>query len=74
MIKEFDRVILLENIAEHNLKSGDIGTVVMIHENSEGYEVEFIALDGETIAVVTLEANQVRAIKQGEIAHARELV
>jgi len=36
-----------------------------------GYEVEFVALNGETLAVVSLERSQVRPIGAGEIAHAR---
>jgi hypothetical protein len=35
--------------------------------------VEFTSLDGDTIAVVTLMANQVRPAQTGEIAHVRAL-
>ena len=73
MINEHDRVVLTEDVPSEGLKAGDIGTVVHIHANGEAYEVEFICLDGETIAVTTLRANQVRPTKSGEIAHAREL-
>ena len=73
MINEHDRVVLTEDVPTEELKAGDIGTVVHIHANGEAYEVEFICLDGETIAVTTLRANQVRPTKSGEIAHAREL-
>ncbi|HEX6386115.1 MAG TPA: DUF4926 domain-containing protein [Anaerolineae bacterium] len=73
MIKELDRIILKSDLPEHGLKSGDIGTVVLVHGNGEGYEVEFVSLDGETVAVVSLYADQVRQIGRGEIAHARSL-
>ena len=73
MIKELDRIILKSDLPEHNLKSGDIGTVVLVHGNGDGYEVEFASLDGETVAVVSLYADQVRPIGRGEIAHARPL-
>ena len=73
MINEHDRVVLTEDVPTEGLKAGDIGAVVHIHGKGEAYEVEFICLDGETIAVVTLKANQVRPAKSGEIAHAREL-
>ena len=73
MIKELDRIILKSDLPEHNLKSGDIGTVVLVHGNGDGYEVEFVSLDGETLAVVSLYADQVRPIGRGEIAHARPL-
>ena len=73
MIKELDRIILKSDLPEHNLKSGDIGTVVLVHGNGDGYEVEFVSLDGETVAIVSLYADQVRPIGRGEIAHARPL-
>ena len=73
MVKELDDVILACDLPEHGLNPGDIGTVVLVHRNAAGYEVEFTALDGETIAVVTLMANQVRPVQAGAIAHMREL-
>ena len=73
MIKELDRIILKSDLPEHNLKSGDIGTVMLVHGNGDGYEVEFVSLDGETVAVVSLYTDQVRPIGRGEIAHARPL-
>jgi hypothetical protein len=73
MIKELDDVILACELPQHALSAGDIGTVVLVHRNATGYEVEFTALDGDTVAVVTLMANQVRPVQAGTIAHAREL-
>lgn len=73
MIKELDRVVLASELPEPGLKVGDIGTVVLIHKQGKGYEVEFVSLDGETVAVVSLLANEVRSIGRGEIAHARPL-
>jgi hypothetical protein len=73
MIKELDDVILACDLPEHSLNAGDIGTVVLVHRNAAGYEIEFTALDGETIGVVTLMANQIRPVQAGAIAHAREL-
>ena len=73
MIKELDDVILACDLPEHGLSAGDIGTAALVHRNEAGYEVEFTALDGDTIAVVTLMANQVRPVQAGTIAHMREL-
>jgi hypothetical protein len=70
MIRELDRVILSSDLPEHGLQSGDVGTVVLAHGDT-GYEVEFITLDGETLAVVSLFPNQLRPIGRREIAHAR---
>jgi hypothetical protein len=73
MIKELDRVVLTEDVVDYNLKAGDVGTVVMVHGEGEGFEVEFMALNGETIAVVTLLAAQVRPVQRGEITHVRKV-
>ena len=73
MIKEHDSIVLTVDRPDEGLAAGDIGTVVHVHEGGAGYEVEFITLDGQTIAVATLTADQVRPIAQREIAHARAL-
>ena len=73
MIRELDNVVLAVDLPELDLAAGDVGTVVMVHDAGRGYEVEFVTLDGETLAVVTLEADRVRPIGRGEIAHARRV-
>lgn len=73
MIQELEEIILTAELPEYGLTRGDIGTVVLVHNEGAGYEVEFTTLDGETIAIVTLMADQVRPTKQREIAHARNL-
>ncbi|NUM52649.1 MAG: DUF4926 domain-containing protein [Candidatus Hydrogenedentes bacterium] len=70
MINELDQVILEVDLPEHGLEKGDVGTVVLVHGN-EGFEVEFMTFDGETVALVSLARGQIRAIGSGEIAHAR---
>ena len=71
MIKELDNIVLTVDLPQHGLTAGDIGSVVMVHTGNEGYEVEFMALDGETLAVSSLVAAQVRPISHKEIAHVR---
>lgn len=73
MIEELADVVLTCDLPEHGLAQGDIGTIVLVHKGGKGYEVEFTTLDGETIAIVTLTADQVRPSKQKEIAHVRDL-
>lgn len=73
MIAEHDRVVLAVDLPAHHLAAGDLGTVVHVHSGGAAYEVEFIALDGEPVAVVTLEFAQVRPVARREIAHARSV-
>ncbi|MCY7362715.1 MAG: DUF4926 domain-containing protein [Ignavibacteria bacterium] len=48
MIKEFERIILTEDLPGTPFVKGDIGNVVMIYENGNGFEIEFFAADGST--------------------------
>jgi hypothetical protein len=73
MIKEHDRVVLRKAIPDQGLKVGDVGTVVHVHKKGEAFEVEFLTLHGETVAVATLAASQVRPVQKREITHARLL-
>ena len=74
MIKEHERIILTTDLAAEGLCAGDVGVVVHINITGQAYEVEFVALDGETVTVATLLESQVRPIARGEIAHARRLI
>jgi len=73
MINEHDCVVLTQDVPEEGLQAGDIGTVVHIHQGGAGYEVEFMTLAGETLAVVTLLPAQIRPIARWDVAHVREL-
>lgn len=74
MIEELASVVLTTNLPEPGLQAGDIGTVVLVHQEGKGYTVEFMTLSGDTVAVVTVSAEQVRPIRTNEIAHVRQLV
>jgi hypothetical protein len=71
-MKELKSAVLTVDLPEHGLKRGDVGTIVLTH-GTEGYEVEFMTLDGETLAVVSLSSSQVRPIGRREIAHVRSV-
>jgi len=70
MIRELDCVVLACDLPDHGLKSGDVGTVVLVHAGG-GYEVEFMTLRGETVAVVSLAEDQLRPLDARDIAHVR---
>jgi len=61
----FERVILTESIPEEGLWSEDVGTIVEYYPTPEGepdgYEVEFFAANGDTVAVVSLPETVLRA-------------
>lgn len=76
MIEELSPVVLLVDIPEHDLRAGDVGTVVDVHTQGQpgaGYSVEFLTMNGDTIAVLELEADQIRPTRSTDIIHVREL-
>jgi hypothetical protein len=73
MLHEHDRVVLLTPLAEQSLEAGDVGTVVHVYADGQALEVEFVALDGHTTAVATVETLQVRAVTERDMTHTREI-
>ena len=73
MIKEHERVVLSVDLPKYQLKAGDIGVVVMIHGEHEGYELEIFSADGHTLDVVTVESDQVRPVSRRDVLHVRQL-
>ena len=71
MIEEHDIVVLTRDLPDEHLVAGDAGTVVLMHRGRKAYEVEFTTLEGATLAVVTVEAADMRPAGEREIAHAR---
>ena len=73
MIKELDTVVLTHDIEEHELKEGDIGAVVHCYTDGTAFEVEFVTAEGRTIAVLTLNFDDIRLMSNREILHVREI-
>ncbi len=73
MIREHERAVLTVDLPDTGFKIGDVGTVVHVYTDDTAYEMEFFALDGRTLNVVTVEAEQVRPVKRNDVLHVREL-
>jgi len=72
-INELDAVALTCDLPKHRLGRGDVGTAVRVHGDGAAFEVEFVGYDGHTVALLTLEHDQVRPLATRDIPHAREL-
>ena len=60
----YSDVVLRTDVPDEGLAAGDVGTVVERHVvpgMPEGYSVEFFDMTGQTVAVVTLSENSLRA-------------
>jgi hypothetical protein len=73
MIKEHDCIVLTQGVPDEGMEAGDVGTVVHIHGDHAAYEVEFVTLTGQTVAVATVMPSQLRPVNRGDLAHVREL-
>ncbi len=62
-IQLLDVVALTMDVPKHNLFRGEIGAVVECYPN-DGYEVEFVSLDGYTYALVALHGDQLISLRQ----------
>ena len=71
MIEEFEQAVLTVDLPDNGLVAGDVGTVVDIVSNGKSASIEFFNFAGETIAVVLVGIDQVRAVNANEVMHAR---
>ncbi|MBL9023445.1 MAG: DUF4926 domain-containing protein [Myxococcales bacterium] len=63
-LHEYDVVRLLRPLPEHGLSKGATGAVVMVFDNPRAYEVEFCDAEGVTLALVTLEEQDLERVAQ----------
>ena len=73
MIVEHQFVVLTQDLPADGLQAGDVGTVVHVHPNEGGFEIEFVALTGQTIAVATVLPHQLRPANRRDVTHVRQL-
>jgi len=73
MIREHECVVLTSDLPDDQLQAGDVGTVVHIHRDGAAYEVEFVTLAGQTIAVTTVLTSQLRPVSKRDVSHVREM-
>jgi hypothetical protein len=58
--KTLDTIVLAHDLPRHGLEAGDKGVVVEIYP-PDGLEVEFVAASGQTRALLTLKASDLRS-------------
>lgn len=68
---QYEQAVLTVDLSEKDLKAGDVGTVVDIHDGGAGYSLEFFTLAEETVAVATVTADAVRPVDARDRVHAR---
>ncbi|MCK8495715.1 MULTISPECIES: DUF4926 domain-containing protein [Spirosoma] len=72
-MNEFDLVVLQGDLTDGRLKAGDIGTILTVYNGGQAFEVEFVTLTGEAVAIVTLMAHQIRSVRASEVMTVRDM-
>jgi hypothetical protein len=65
-IRLLDVVALTTDVPQYNLRRGEIGAVVECYPEN-AFEVEFVAQDGYTYALVTLRGDQLIPLRQKRV-------
>lgn len=73
-MSEFDLVVLQDSRANQRLKEGDVGTILTVYGDGKAFEVEFVTLTGEQVAVETLLPHQIRTVRPSEVMTVRDTV
>ncbi len=68
--QELDTVVLLHDLPEAGLRSGDLGAVVQVY-GDEAVEVEFVTAAGRTQALLTLPVSDVRPVRDNDLMAVR---
>jgi len=65
-----DVVVLDKDLPHHGLKRGDLGAVVEVY-GADAIEVEFVTASGKTEALLSLKAQDVRAVDDKDLMAVR---
>ncbi len=71
-IKLLDVVALTQDVHEHNLKRGEVGTVVEILANGEAYEVEFSDGNGQMYKCLSFSVSQLTRVHHEPLSGSKQ--
>lgn len=64
----FDRVVLVKDLPEFDLRVGDVGAIVEIFEKPyRAYLLEFNSNDGDLVALPTVEESDIRQLRDDDM-------
>jgi hypothetical protein len=72
MFKVLDTVVLTRDVPEAGLRRGDFGAIVEAY-GPNAFGVEFVAASGRTQALITLTADDIRHVGDGDLVSVRPL-
>ena len=70
LFRELETVVLIRDLPEAGLRTGDLGAVVHVY-GDEALEVEFVTASGRTQALLTLDTTDVRPVRDDDLLAVR---
>ena len=70
MFNLLDTVVLKRDVQEADLRVGDLGAIVEIHD-ADHFEIEFVAASGRTEALITLCSDDIRHVNDRDLIAVR---
>lgn len=67
---ELDTVVLIRDMPEAGLRTGDLGAIVQVYAD-DVVEVEFVTASGKTLALQTLASRDVRTVRDDDLLAVR---
>ena len=68
--RELEPVVLVRDLPDAGLRVGDMGAVVLVH-GAKALEVEFVTAAGRTQALLTLNPEDVRPVRDDDLLAVR---
>ena len=75
-MREHEQVVLTAQVTGDGgevMRPGDVGNVVHVHPGGDAFVVEFLTLDGDTVAIATVLSSQARPVTGQDVTHARQV-
>ncbi|MSP97758.1 MAG: DUF4926 domain-containing protein [Betaproteobacteria bacterium] len=72
MFKTLDTVVLTRDVQGADLRRGDLGAIVEVY-GPDAFDVEFVAANGRTQALLTLTAQDIRHVGDRDLVAIRTL-
>lgn len=71
--KLYDIICLKEDIANPPLLKGTVGTIIYVYKQNRLFEVDFISKEGESLASIVLENNQILKLEEEKFSLINEI-
>lgn len=69
----FERVVLLVDLPDYDLKAGDVGVIIEEYAEPQGFMLEFNTRDGDLVALPVVSESQIRSLRDDDLCSVRRI-